>query len=128
MMISVPISIGELLDKMTILQIKLERIKDEVKKKNVSKELNELLLVRKSNNLYSTELEEMISELKKVNESLWEIEDKIREKEAEKQFDAEFTDLARAVYITNDQRASIKKSINILTGSALIEEKSYKGS
>ncbi len=127
MMITVPISTGELLDKMTILQIKLERIHDAEKKANVLKELQELLQVRENSNLYSPELEAMIGDLKKINENLWDIEDRIREKETEKKFDDEFTELARAVYITNDKRAAVKKSINILTGSALMEEKSYKG-
>ncbi|MGH1349457.1 MAG: DUF6165 family protein [Methyloligellaceae bacterium] len=128
MMITVPISTGELLDKMTILQIKLERISDAGKKSNVSRELKELLQVREENQLHSPELETMVLDLKKINESLWDIEDRIREKEAEQKFDNEFTELARAVYITNDKRAAVKKSINVLTGSALVEEKSYKGS
>ena len=128
MLISVPISTGEFLDKMTILEIKLERIEDKNKRTNILRELTKLQSVRKQNELYSPELENMVGELKKINESLWDIEDRIREKETEQHFDKEFTDLARSVYITNDKRALIKKSINQLTGSELVEEKSYKGS
>jgi len=119
----VEISNGELLDKISILQIKLERISDESKLKNIQAEYIELTeigakLLEDEQTLYM--------KLKAVNQTLWDIEDRIRIKEKEKIFDQEFVDLARSVYITNDKRADIKKEINILSGSYLIEEKSYE--
>lgn len=128
MMLTVPISVGELIDKITILQIKSERISDASKKANVDRELQELNTVRDGAQINTPELEKLASELKRVNEELWVIEDQIRLREAEKDFGKEFIELARAVYVTNDQRAALKKQVNLLTGSALVEEKSYKGS
>lgn len=125
MIISVPISTGELLDKITILQIKQERISDPDKNRNVVRELKELLSVKENNNLNSAKLEELLNELKQINLELWDIEDDIRKLEYENRFDSEFIKLARSVYITNDKRAEVKKQINLLTGSELIEEKSY---
>jgi hypothetical protein len=118
-----PISVGELLDKLTILEIKSSRILDKNKLLNINKELNLLNEVCKNNTIDINDF--LILELKKYNEDLWDIEDKIRDKERSKQFDEEFISLARAVYFTNDKRADIKKQINLKTGSALIEEKSY---
>lgn len=119
----IEISVGELVDKVTILKIKSERIKDNTKLENVKKELIVL-----TNSLAETSIKtdsnEFI-ELKKVNEELWEIEDKIRIKESKKEFDSEFIELARSVYFKNDVRAEIKKKINMLTGSDLVEEKEY---
>ena len=121
--ILVPISIGELFDKITILQIKKNRIKGN-KLNNVNKELNHLEEVVKNNNL---KIEKNIfTQLKKINTNLWEIEDEIRIKESKNEFDKEFIDLARSVYKENDKRASLKKEINLNYGSLLVEEKSYK--
>jgi len=120
----IEVSNGEIVDKITILQIKLEKIQDSVKRENIEKELSVL----------SPELEKgsisidqrLIDELHGVNLQLWDIEDKIREKEHQKVFDDEFIELARSVYRTNDERSRIKKDINVLTRSNLVEEKSYK--
>ncbi len=125
MSIKIELSVGELLDKITILQIKAERIKDLAKLENVNKELQVLTSLWKSSPYTEHDLDENISELKKINEALWEIEDNIRDKESEQAFDNEFIELARSVYFTNDKRAAIKKIINTKTGSELIEEKSY---
>jgi hypothetical protein len=119
----VEISNGELLDKISILQIKLERISDESKLKNIQAEYTELTKIGAK--LLEDE-QTLYMKLKAVNQILWDIEDRIRIKEKEKIFDQEFVDLARSVYITNDKRADIKKEINILSGSYLIEEKSYE--
>lgn len=116
---------GELLDKITILQIKSERINDAAKLENINKELTVLQSLWDGSPYSRNDLDKNISELKAVNESLWDIEDKIRDKESEQVFDKEFVDLARSVYFTNDERAEIKKIINMKTGSELIEEKSY---
>ena len=125
MSIKVEISVGELLDKMTILQIKAERIKDASKLENIKKELRVLQSQWKDSPYARDNLDEKITSLKEVNETLWEIEDKIRNKEKQQIFDEEFITLARSVYISNDRRAEIKHIINSQTGSALIEEKSY---
>lgn len=120
----VEISNGELLDKLTILEIKLTNIKNENKLNNVKKEYEELSNVGK--HLFTTELNPLYVELKQTNLELWDIEDKIRMKEKEKIFDNEFVNLARSVYITNDKRADLKKQINLISNSDLIEEKSYE--
>ncbi|MEM7619487.1 MAG: DUF6165 family protein [Pseudomonadota bacterium] len=125
-MLHIPVSVGELLDKITILEIKSQRIEDETKCKNVEQELSALQSVRRQAQLYSPPLEEIVQALKKINEVLWDIEDKIRFKEAQQSFDQEFIELARSVYQTNDERALLKRKINELTGSKLIEEKSYQ--
>jgi len=123
--ISVEISYGELIDKITILEIKAERIKTRSKLHNIQTEL--LIL----NNIYyhdissTEEIKSLKKELKKINEQLWEIEDDIRLKEHNKKFDDEFIKLARLVYITNDRRGEIKRKINELLGSYLMEEKEY---
>lgn len=121
--ILVPISIGELFDKITILQIKKNRIKGN-KLDNVNKELNHLEEVVKNNNLKIEK--KFFTQLKKINTNLWEIEDEIRIKESKSEFDQEFIDLARSVYKENDKRASLKKEINLNYGSLFVEEKSYK--
>jgi hypothetical protein len=100
----VPISLGELVDKITILKIKIKNITDSQKLENIYKEYNELT----------------------TNEKLWDIEDKVRIKEKKKEFDSEFIELARAVYYTNDKRCEIKRKINIEHSSYLVEEKSYE--
>ena len=126
MQFQVPVSVGEVLDKITILQIKLAHISDSAKRVNVQNELDALLPLVAGDAFTTNQMHGLVAELKAVNEALWDIEDDIREKEAAKSFDAEFIKLARAVYVTNDKRAEIKKQINLATGSALVEEKSYK--
>ncbi|KAB8028606.1 DUF6165 family protein [Fluviispira multicolorata] len=118
-----PISIGELLDKITILQIKSSQIKDTEKLVNINKELSLLVDVCVKNKIDTND--KLVHDLKRHNEALWEIEDQIRDKERAKEFDEEFIRLARAVYYTNDKRADVKKQINLKSGSALVEEKSY---
>jgi len=124
--IQVPVSPGEVLDKITILEIKSERISDAGKLANVKREL-ELLQAAW---LQSVEEDETVhrihSKLKAINEALWEIEDDIRDKERAREFDQVFIDLARSVYVTNDQRADAKKELNEYLGSEIVEEKSYQ--
>ena len=124
--ILVPISPGELLDKITILRIKSARIADATKLANVRLELG--LLEKQWRAALPKGIDVAADEraLEAVNAKLWEIEDLIRDLEAEKRFDARFVELARAVYINNDERAAIKKRINVKLGSALVEEKSYR--
>ena len=126
MQLQVPVSVGEVLDKITILQIKLAHISDAAKRTNIQNELDALLPLMAGDAFTTDQMQALMAELKSVNEALWDIEDDIREKESAKSFDAEFIRLARAVYITNDKRAEIKKQINLATGSALVEEKSYE--
>ena len=126
MQLQVPVSVGEVLDKITILQIKLAHISNATKRVNIQNELNALLPLAAGDAFRTDQMQGLMAELKAVNESLWDIEDDIREKEAAKSFDTEFIRLARAVYLTNDKRAEIKKQINLVTGSALVEEKSYE--
>lgn len=123
-LINVPVSIGELLDKLTILQIKTEKITDEKKLVHIHKELKALSRVGLDAGL---DLEhELVQQLKKTNEALWKIEDDIRHKERLADFDQEFVELARAVYRTNDERFRIKSKLNEHYGSALAEQKSYE--
>lgn len=117
---------GELIDKITILEIKSERMTDEAKLKNVRYELEVLSKAQREGMADSAELRRLWAELKAINESLWVIEDDIRDCEGQKDFGPKFIELARAVYITNDKRAAVKKQINLLTGSSIVEEKSYK--
>ena len=124
--ILVPIAPGELLDKITILEIKLERMEDAAKLANVRIEFDALDAVRREKLPASAELTGATARLKAVNEELWVIEDDIRDCELGGDFGPTFIELARAVYRTNDRRAAIKKEINLLLGSALVEEKSYK--
>jgi uncharacterized protein DUF6165 len=123
--IQIDISVGELLDKVTILQIKSERIIDVEKLNNVKKELQVLQGQWELSPYIKINLDDSVDALKKVNEKLWDIEDQIRIKESQQQFDEEFISLARSVYFINDERAEIKRNINKKTGSDLIEEKSY---
>ncbi len=125
MSITTTISVGEFLDKLTILEIKHERISDPDKLANVRHELETLRRIWSESDYADAEIEPEYSRLKAVNEKLWEIEDAIREKERQQCFDAEFIRLARAVYFTNDERAAIKKALNLRLGSDLVEEKSY---
>ena len=126
MKINTEISVGELLDKISILKIKSSKIQDEEKLKNINKELSALnLIVDQSLKSYKN-LGKRSNELMDVNLRLWSIEDDIREKERNKCFDGSFIDLARSVYITNDKRFEIKNQINKESGSAFSEEKSYE--
>tara|TARA_R110000851_G_scaffold128245_1_gene260563 strand:- start:352 stop:735 length:384 start_codon:yes stop_codon:yes gene_type:complete len=124
--LEIKISTGELMDKLSILEIKMQKIEDPKKSANVEKELKELnkhfqdLLDQ-----YGEPIKNHYLELSKINKILWDVEDNIRKKEAAGEFDSKFVELARSVYITNDQRAKVKKSINLFTNSELIEEKSY---
>ena len=118
--INIPVSLGELYDKITILKIKQERIQDESKLKSINKELSLL------SNIIDSYDQDLFDQLMNTNKSLWNIEDKIREKERKKEFDDEFIQLARNVYFTNDKRSEIKRQINIKYNSNIIEEKSYK--
>ncbi|GGZ61713.1 hypothetical protein GCM10008101_14800 [Lysobacter xinjiangensis] len=124
--ILVPVSFGELLDKIAILQIKSERMKDETKLANVRKELVALEKTWMAHPAAGHDIVQLRAQLKAVNERLWEIEDDIRVKEKQQAFDAEFIRLARAVYFENDERARIKKDINLALGSSYVEEKSYE--
>lgn len=123
--IQVPVSFGELLDKIAILQIKSERMKDEAKLANVRSELSALEQTWMAHPAAGHDIVRLRAELKAVNERLWEIEDDIRVKERRQEFDADFIRLARAVYFENDVRARVKKEINLRLGSSYVEEKSY---
>jgi len=123
----VEVSNGELLDKISILELKLLKIEDKEKLVNIQKEFDTLNpLVQDLFEKYDGQLQTHYLELAKINGQLWDIEDWIRDCEREKRFDKEFVELARSVYITNDKRCEVKKIINIITESGLVEEKSYK--
>ena len=124
--ILVPVSFGELLDKIAILQIKSERMSDEAKLANVRNELSALENTWMAHPAAGQNIVDLRAQLKAVNERLWVIEDDIRIKEKAQEFDAEFIRLARAVYFENDDRARIKKDINLALGSSYVEEKSYQ--
>lgn len=125
MSIQVQISVGEFLDKLTILQIKSERITVPAKLENIKKELQILLETWQRSPYTGIDITAEMQELRVKNESLWDIEDKIRKQEAKKIFDDTFIQLARSVYFTNDQRALVKKKLNLKLGSGLTEEKLY---
>jgi hypothetical protein len=118
---------GELIDKITILEIKVERIGDPEKVRNVRTELDTLRTARDRTNLLSDDLSSLTGKLRSVNEALWEIEDGIRGCERAANFGPKFVELARSVYRDNDRRAAIKERINVLLGSKIIEEQSYAG-
>ena len=130
MSLLVPVSWGELFDKLTILDIKSSRIKDSAKLGNIRKELQLLSDIAKEaeqrNAAAKTSFADVTRQLREVNESLWDIEDEIRDCERKKNFGSRFIELARAVYKTNDRRAALKYRINELLGSELVEEKSYQ--
>ncbi|WP_298369962.1 hypothetical protein [Azospirillum sp.] len=126
MPIMTPVSWGELLDKITILEIKRQRITDLTKQANVERELAALNAVVTASGNLPEDAQPIIDQLRHVNETLWDIEDEIRECERSKNFGARFIELARAVYHTNDKRAAFKRDLNDLLGSELIEEKSYQ--
>jgi hypothetical protein len=119
-MIEVPVSVGEVLDKISILEIKSERITDPAKLANVLRELDHLTLAAQGYRAPELEVE-----LKHINQRLWGVEDELRLMEKHQDFGPEFVKLARSVYVLNDQRATIKRRINLAVGSELVEEKSY---
>lgn len=123
--IQVPVSFGELLDKIAILEIKSERMTDPAKLANVRRELAALDDTWAAHPAARVDISDLRARLKQINEALWDIEDDIRAKERAREFDDEFIRLARAVYVTNDERARVKKDINLKLGSAYVEEKSY---
>ena len=126
MAVLVPVSVGELIDKLTILSIKEACIADPLKLINIGREKQALEGVVQAQGFRSLEgLVALEAELRAVNEQLWAIEDRLRDCERQSSFGPDFVDLARAVYKTNDQRAALKRQINQLTGSELVEEKSY---
>jgi len=125
-LISVPVSHGELIDKITILEIKAAHIRDAAKLANVRAELDLLNATWSGDIASRTDIAAERAGLKAVNEALWDIEDRIRLKERAQAFDAEFIELARSVYFRNDERAAIKRRINLKLGSQLVEEKSYQ--
>lgn len=124
--ISVPVSFGELLDKIAILEIKAERIRDEAKLVNVHRELDALRATWAAHPASGVDIAALREALREVNLRLWIIEDDIRLKEKAQAFDPEFIRLARAVYFENDERAKVKKAINLALGSTYVEEKSYE--
>jgi hypothetical protein len=125
-MIEVPVSPGEVLDKITILEIKSERMTDTVKLANVRRELELLQAAWREAVVEDVRVRRIHDELKNINEALWEIEDDIRDKERAREFDQVFIELARSVYVTNDKRANAKKELNLYLGSEIVEEKSYQ--
>jgi hypothetical protein len=125
--ISAPISVGELIDKITILRIKLEKIADPAQLANIRAEHDQLAQIHEQN-LIATLIDGKDEEiLQSVNRELWEVEDRLREHEARGDFGTEFVGLARSVYRLNDRRAAAKRSLNLRSGSLIVEEKSYKG-
>jgi hypothetical protein len=126
MKLNVPVSVGEVVDKVTILEIKSDRISDEAKLRNIRTELDQLRPMVSGGVFDSAEVTALFDGLRAVNGELWDIEDNIRAEEAAGRFGDRFVELARAVYVTNDRRAELKKKINLATGSDLVEEKSYE--
>jgi len=124
--IQIAASAGELLDKISILRIKCDQFTDAAKLANAKAELHQLQAVVDQQIAPSSELEDLCRQLQEVNQRLWEVEDEIRECESRKDFGPQFIELARAVYKTNDRRSSLKRSINLLLNSAILEEKGYQ--
>ena len=125
-LIETPVSYGELIDKITILEIKSQRIKDDAKLANVRNEMELLKATWANDSASQIDITDERTRLHEVNELLWDIEDKIRLKERAAAFDQEFIELARSVYFRNDERAAFKREINLKLGSDLVEEKSYQ--
>ncbi len=123
-----PIAIGELIDKLSILEIKAERIVNQDKLRNVQAELKILNELKSAAGLNTPDMKPFAEELKLINAELWDIEDEIRELETRHDFGQRFIALARSIYLTNDRRARVKREINLTYGSDIIEEKSYRGS
>jgi hypothetical protein len=126
MSVKIDISYGELIDKITILEIKSERITEARKLENIERELTILTEAWRNSGVDQDAIAAERTALKAINENLWDIEDQIRRKEAEQSFDQGFIELARSVYRTNDERSSVKRAINDRFGSSLVEEKSYQ--
>jgi hypothetical protein len=120
-----PISVGELLDKITILGIKLDKLRNDDQRGNVARELDQLTKIRAQARLTDVDLAHLEQELVAVNLQLWDVEDRLRELERTKNFGQDFVASARSVYILNDRRTALKKQINRISGSAIVEEKSY---
>jgi len=125
MLLNVQTSPGEFLDKLTILEIKSERIADPAKLANVRRELELLRATWAASPLAARDVSRLLADLKAVNQALWHIEDRIRRLEAERRFGDDFVELARSIYRTNDRRAALKRELNLALGSDLLEEKSY---
>lgn len=123
--IDVPLAPGELVDKITILEIKTERIDDPAKLRNVRRELEILRALHERHQIGSADVIRLGKSLKSVNENIWDLEDQIRDYERDNDFGAGFIDVARKIYRTNDQRAALKRDINLHLGSTIVEEKSY---
>lgn len=119
------IALGELIDKITILELKEKRIEDAEKRRNVEFELKQLSEILQQSCPMTAELDACRAKLRAVNTEIWELEDRIRDHERRKDFGAAFVEVARLVYKTNDKRAALKREINLIGGSAIIEEKSY---
>ena len=126
MKVNIPVSLGELLDKISILEIKKKKIQNESKLKNIKKELIGLRNVLDKLNIDLSQTDDLYKDLYEINLSLWEIEDSIRVLEKNKDFEKQFIDLARSVYITNDKRIEVKNEINKIFNSEYVEEKSYE--
>jgi len=126
MKVNIPVSLGELLDKISILEIKNQKIRSESKLKNIKKELTGLRNVLEEMNFKLSETDDLYKDLYKINLTLWEIEDSIRLLEKNEDFGEQFIELARSVYITNDKRFLVKNEINKLFNSEYVEEKSYE--
>jgi hypothetical protein len=126
MLLNVQTAPGEFLDRVTILEIKAERISEPAKLANVRRELELMRATWAASPLSGTDVSKLVAELRAANEALWVIEDRLREREAERRFDQEFIELARSVYRTNDRRAAIKRELNVVLGSELLDEKSYR--
>ena len=126
MAVTIPVSWGELFDKLTILEIKQSRINDQQKLVNINRELEALRTISAKSGGPGQPLQELVVELRRINASLWDIEDDIRRCERDQDFSDRFIDLARSVYKTNDRRAEVKRKINRLLDSELVEEKSYE--
>ena len=126
MQLLAPISVGELIDKITILKIKQKKANNSKQLENIERELNELEQTWENNKASDLDISDLFAQLTKVNEALWNIEDDIRAKEAANTFDNDFVQLARSVYKQNDLRAELKKQINLRSGSTLVEEKLYQ--
>ena len=126
MEVNIPVSLGELLDKISILEIKNKKILDNTKLVNIKKELSGLRQVLESSNINLSEINDLYEELYNINLTLWDIEDSIRILEKNESFDKEFIDFARKVYITNDKRFEVKNKINKTFNSKYVEEKSYE--
>jgi hypothetical protein len=122
----IEVSWGEYFDKLTILEIKYEKISDESKRENIAKGIKALLTEGRSLADHEAEIQSLVQELKEINRKLWDIEEGKRECERKQCFDESFIKLARAVYMDNDKRAAVKKAIDLRLGSDLLEEKSYK--